>query len=99
MVWAAVEWFSVGVYSGIRESRRVSAVTGTAVWATPTAQSAVGEPATNVPTETGNAQREQSQAQMETLTNLGAVQVAKTTYDARDFQTKTFSKMKERFQG
>ena len=39
-------------------------------------------------------QRQQSQAQIETLTNLGAAQVAKTTYDARDFQTKAFSKMK-----
>ena len=39
-------------------------------------------------------QRQQSQAQMETLTNLGAAQFAKTTYDARDFQTKAFSKMK-----
>ena len=35
-------------------------------------------------------QRQQSQAQMESLTNLGAAQVAKTTYDARDSQTKTF---------
>ena len=39
-------------------------------------------------------QRQQSQAQMETLTNRGAAQVAKTTHDARDFQTKAFSKMK-----
>ena len=39
-------------------------------------------------------QRQQSQAQMETLTNLGAAQVAKTTYDARDLQTKAFMKMK-----
>ena len=39
-------------------------------------------------------QRQQSQVQMETLTNLGAAQVAKTTYDARDFQTKAFTKMK-----
>ena len=39
-------------------------------------------------------QRQPSQAQMETLTNLGAAQVAKTTYDARDFQTKAISKMK-----
>ena len=39
-------------------------------------------------------QRQQSQAQLETLTNLGAAQVAKTTYDARDFLTKAFSKMK-----
>ena len=39
-------------------------------------------------------QRQQPQGQMETLTNLGAAQVAKTTYDARDFQTKAFSKMK-----
>ena len=39
-------------------------------------------------------QRQQSQAQMETLTNLGAAPVAKTTYDARDFQTKAFAKMK-----
>ena len=38
-------------------------------------------------------ERQQSQAQVETLTNLGAAQVAKTTYDARDFQTETFSKM------
>ena len=30
-------------------------------------------------------QRQQCQAQMETLTNLGAARVAKTTYDARDF--------------
>ena len=39
-------------------------------------------------------QRPQSQVQMESLTNLGAAQVAKTTYDARDFQTKAFAKMK-----
>ena len=39
-------------------------------------------------------QRQQSQAQMETLTKLGAAQVAKTTYDARDIQTKVFSKTK-----
>ena len=39
-------------------------------------------------------QRQQSQAQMESLTNLGATQVAKTTYDARDFLTKAFVKMK-----
>ena len=38
-------------------------------------------------------QRQQSQVQMETITNLGAAQVAKTTYDARDFQTKAFAKM------
>ena len=38
-------------------------------------------------------QRQQSQAQMETLTNLGAAQVAKTTYDSRDFQIKAFSKL------
>ena len=38
--------------------------------------------------------RQQSLAQMETLTNLGAAQVAKTTYHARDFQTTAFSKMK-----
>ena len=35
---------------------------------------------------------------METLTNLGAAQVAKTTCDARDFQTKASSKM-EGFKG
>ena len=39
-------------------------------------------------------QRQQTQAQMESLANLGAAKVAKTTYDARDFQTKAFSKMK-----
>ena len=39
-------------------------------------------------------QRQHTQAQMETLTNLGAAQVAKTTNDARDFQTKAFAKMK-----
>ena len=38
-------------------------------------------------------QRQQSQAQMETLTNLGAAQLAKTTYDACDVQTKAFAKM------
>ena len=43
-------------------------------------------------------QRQQSQAQMETLANLGAAQVAMTTHDARDFQTKAFAKMKS-FQG
>ena len=31
---------------------------------------------------------------MESLTNLGAAQVAKTTYDARDIQTEAFFKMK-----
>ena len=39
-------------------------------------------------------QKQQSQAQMETLTKLGAAQVAKTTCDARDFRTKAFAKMK-----
>ena len=39
-------------------------------------------------------QRQQSQVQVEKLTNLGAAQVAKTTYDVRDFQTKAFAKMK-----
>ena len=39
-------------------------------------------------------QRQQSQVQMETLTNLDAAQVPETTYDVRDFQTKAFSKMK-----
>ena len=39
-------------------------------------------------------QIQQSQAQMESLTNPGAAQVAKTTNDARDIQTKAFSKMK-----
>ena len=38
--------------------------------------------------------RQQSQAQMETITNLGAALVAKTTHDARGFQTKAFVKMK-----
>ena len=28
------------------------------------------------------------------IANLGVAQVSKTTYDARDFQTKVFSKMK-----
>ena len=32
-------------------------------------------------------QRKLSQSQMKTLANFGAAQVAKTTYDARDFQT------------
>ena len=45
------------------------------------AQLAAGEPATDVPTEFGNAG------------TAGAAQGAKTTYDARDFQTKAFSKM------
>ena len=39
-------------------------------------------------------QRQQSQAQTETLSNLGVAQVCKTTYDARDPQTKAFTKMK-----
>ena len=39
-------------------------------------------------------QRRQSQVQMETLINLGAAQVAKTTSDALDFQTKAFSEMR-----
>ena len=43
-------------------------------------------------------QRQESQAHVQTLTNLGAAQVAKTTHDARDFQTKAFTKMK-RFKG
>ena len=36
----------------------------------------------------------QSHVQMKILTNLGAAQVAKTTFDARGFQTKAFAKMK-----
>ena len=43
-------------------------------------------------------QRQQSQAQMGTLTNPGAAQVGKTTCDARDFQTKALTKVKG-FQG
>ena len=39
-------------------------------------------------------QGQQSQAQLGSLTNLGAAQVSKTTYGARDFQAKAFSKMK-----
>ena len=39
-------------------------------------------------------QRQQSRVQMETLINLGAAQVAQTTSDARDFQTKAFSEMR-----
>ena len=39
-------------------------------------------------------QRQQFQVQMETLANLCAAQVSKTSYDARDFQTKAFTKMK-----
>ena len=39
-------------------------------------------------------QRRQSQVQMETLINLGAARVAKTTSDAHDFQTKVFSEMR-----
>ena len=39
-------------------------------------------------------QRQQSQVQMETFINLGAVRVAKTTSDAHDFQTKAFSEMR-----
>ena len=37
-------------------------------------------------------QRQQSQAQVETLTNYGAGEVAKATYDACEFQSETFSK-------
>ena len=39
-------------------------------------------------------QRQQSQVQMETLTNFGVARVAKTTYDVRDFQSEAFTKMK-----
>ena len=39
-------------------------------------------------------QGQQSRAKMETLANLGDAQVAQTTYDARDFQTKAFTKLK-----
>ena len=39
-------------------------------------------------------QRPHSQVQVETLINLGAAQVAKTTSDAHDFQTKAFSEMR-----
>ena len=39
-------------------------------------------------------QRQSSQAQMETFIDLGAAQVAKTTYDARDVQTKRSPKWK-----
>ena len=67
---------------------------GAYVRATSPAQPAVGESVANVPTESGDAERQQSQAQMETQTNLGAAQVAKTTYDTRDCQTTAFSKMK-----
>ena len=38
-------------------------------------------------------QRRQSQVQMETLINLGAARIAKTTSDAHDFQMKAFSEM------
>ena len=103
MVLVAVEWFSVVVYSGLQESRRVGTVThpivrygdctgGTDVWATPTAQQFVNQQ--QMFQQSLEMQRQQPQAQIETLTNLGAAQVAKTTYDARDFQTKAFSKMK-----
>ena len=62
--------------------------------ATSTAQSAVGESATNVPTESGDADTTVSSSDGNTLTNLGAAQVAKTTCDVRDFQTKAFAKVK-----
>ena len=39
-------------------------------------------------------QRQQTQAQEKPLTNLGAAQIAKVTYDTQDFQKKAFSKMK-----
>ena len=60
-----------------------------------TSQSAVGESAMNVSLE---MQGPQSQAQLETLNNHGAAQVAKTTYGARDFQTNASTKIK-RFKG
>ena len=67
---------------------------GADVWSTPTAQSAVGEISSKCSNQSLEMQRQQSQVQKETLTNLGAAQVAKTTYDARDFQTKAFVRMK-----
>ena len=39
-------------------------------------------------------QKEQSRVQMETLISHGAAQIAKTTSDAHDFQTKAFSEMR-----
>ena len=47
-------------------------------WATPTAQSAVGQSATNVPTESGVAE----------------TTVSSSEYDARKLRTKAFTKMK-----
>ena len=39
-------------------------------------------------------QKQQSRIQMETLINLGARQIAETTSDAREFQTKAFSEVR-----
>ena len=39
-------------------------------------------------------QRQQTQAQLEALTNLGTAQVAKAAYDAHEHHKKAFSKMK-----
>ena len=59
-----------------------------------TTHSAVGNHQQQMFQQSLEMQRPQSQVQMETLTNFGAAQVAKTTFDAQDFQTKAFAKMK-----
>ena len=90
MVLVAVEWFSVVVYSGVGVETR-----GLFGMATEQMAQMFGQ-LQQLSQQLVIQQQmfQQSQAQMETLTNLGAAQVAKTTYDARDFQTKAFSRMK-----
>ena len=98
MVLVAVEWFSVVVYSGLGvEMRGLFGVATEQVAQMFGQLQLLSQQLLNQQQmfqQSLEMQRQQSQAQMEALTNLGDAQVAKTTYEARDFQTEAFSKMK-----
>ena len=92
----AVEWFSVLVHCGFGELRFVSSenqqscdvATGQMAQMFGNSNSSVSSwwNQQQMFQQSLEMQKQQSQAQMKTLTNLGAAQVAKTTYDARDFR-------------
>ena len=91
MVLVAVEWVSVVVYSGLGVETRglFGMATEQMAQMFGQLQQLSQQLVTQQPMlqQSLEMQRQQSQAQMETLTNLGAAQVVKTTYDARAFQT------------
>ena len=98
MVLVAVEWFSV-VWLGSRVPRPTQSCSMATEWMAQMfgqlqqlSHQLVNQQ--QMFQQSLEMQRQQSQVQMEPLTNLGAAQVAKTTYDARDFQTEAFSKIK-----